>query len=284
MPSPFPGMDPYLEDYLWPDFHQRIAAEISRTLAPQLRPRYVARLAVRIIQDKTPEAEIGIMYPDVEILQRQRLIKSETPKQIPGNVLVAETTKTISPALAFPLLDFEVRLVNVEVRDSATNQLVTSIEILSPVNKRGKELREYQRKRDRLEAADVHLLEIDLLRRGRRPVLTGRVAQRNQLEKIHYLISLLRGGAHSLQAWPIQVGTQLPVVAVPLRDPDPDIALDLGACMTTIYDEAAYDLSIDHSQPPPQPAFDEETQAWMAELLHEYKPMDEVVKTSAIDQ
>ena len=63
MPSPFPGMDPYLEDYLWPDFHQRTAAEISRTLAPQLRPRYVARLAVRIIQDKTPEAEIGIMYP-----------------------------------------------------------------------------------------------------------------------------------------------------------------------------------------------------------------------------
>ena len=119
----------------------------------------------------------------MEILQQQRLIKPETPRPIPGKVLVAETAKTISPALAFPLLDFEVRFVNVEARDSATNHLVTSIEILSPVNKRGKELREYQRKRDRLEAADVHRLEIDLLRRGRRPVLTGRVAQRNQLKK-----------------------------------------------------------------------------------------------------
>ena len=76
------------------------------------------------------------MYPDVEILQLQRLIKPETPRQAIGKFLVAETAKTISPALAFPLLDFEVRLVNVEVRDSASNQLVTSIEILSPVNKR----------------------------------------------------------------------------------------------------------------------------------------------------
>jgi len=271
MPSPFPGMDPYLEDYLWPDFHQRIAAEISRALAPQLRPRYVARLAVRIIQDKTPEAEIGIMYPDVKILQRQQPIKPLSSRQITSQMPITEAAKAISPALAFPLLDFEVRLVNVEIRDSASNHLVTSIEILSPVNKRGKELREYQRKRDRLEAADVHLLEIDLLRRGRRPVLTGRVAQRSQLENTHYLISLLRGGAHSLQVWPVQVTETLPVVAVPLRDPDPDVPLDLGVCLATIYDEAAYDLSIDYSQPPPPPAFDEETQAWMAALLQEYR-------------
>ena len=71
MPSPFPGMDPYLEDYLWPDFHQNLAGAIQRQLTPKLRPRYVARLAVRMIQDPTPETEIGIMYPDVEILERQ---------------------------------------------------------------------------------------------------------------------------------------------------------------------------------------------------------------------
>ena len=271
MPSPFPGMDPYLEAYLWPDFHQRLATEISRVLTPQLRPRYVARLAVRMIQDPTPEAEIGIMYPDIEILERQQPVKPSEHREFTGKSSATTATKIISPALSLPLFDFEVRLINVEVRDSATNQLVTSIEILSPVNKRGKELREYRQKRNRLESADVHLLEIDLLRRGRRPVLTGRVAQRAQLEKIHYLISLLRGGAHSLQVWPVQVSNALPVVAVPLRQGDPDIALDLNACMKTIYDEAAYDLSINYSQPPPPPAFDEETQAWLAALLQDYR-------------
>lgn len=272
MPSPFPGMDPYLEDYLWPDFHQRLATEISRVLAPQLRPRYVARLAVQVIQDKQPGAEIGIMYPDVEILQRQQPVRPLPPRVLGGETATSATTKTISPALAFPLLDFEVRLVNVEVRDSATNQLVTSIEILPPVNKRGKELREYRRKRERLEAANVHLLEVDLLRRGRRPVLTSRIAQLEKLAKVHYLISLLRGGAHSLEVWAMQVTEPLPTVAVALRHPDPDIALDLGACLTTVYDEAMYDLSIDYTQKPPLPALDEQTQHWIDALLRDYQP------------
>jgi Protein of unknown function (DUF4058) len=211
------------------------------------------------------------MYPDVEILQRQQPVRPLPPRVLGGEATAADSTKTISPALAFPLLDFETRLINVEVRDSATNQLVTSIKILSPVNKRGKELRDYRRKRERLEAANVHLLEVDLLRRGRRPVLTSRIAQLEKLEQVHYLISLLRGGAHSLEVWSAQVTDPLPIVAVPLRHPDPDIALDLGACMNIVYDEAMYDLSIDYTQKPPLPAFDEQTQNWIDTLLRDYQ-------------
>ena len=43
MPSPFPGMDPYLEGYLWSDVHQSLAAQIKRQLVPFISPRYVAR-------------------------------------------------------------------------------------------------------------------------------------------------------------------------------------------------------------------------------------------------
>lgn len=60
MPSPFPGMDSYLEGYLWPDVHHRLATEISRRLTPRIKPRYVARLEIYVIEDSTPEAEIGI--------------------------------------------------------------------------------------------------------------------------------------------------------------------------------------------------------------------------------
>lgn len=45
MPSPFPGMDPYIEQSkLWVDFHNRLADEISAQLNSQIRLAYFARL------------------------------------------------------------------------------------------------------------------------------------------------------------------------------------------------------------------------------------------------
>ena len=52
MPSPFPGMDPYLEGYLWPDVHQALAAKIRQQLAPRLRPRYVTRLGLAVLREE----------------------------------------------------------------------------------------------------------------------------------------------------------------------------------------------------------------------------------------
>ena len=170
MPAPFPGMDPYLEGYLWPDVHHRLATQISDQLMPMLRPRYVARIEIQVVPDETPEADIGIMYPDVEIV-RARQVRNQPPSASaePG-VLTAETPSITPTSLSVSLLDVEVRLATVEIRDTAQNQLVTSIEILSPVNKREPGLRKYRDKRRQLHQADVHVLEIDLLRRGQRPL------------------------------------------------------------------------------------------------------------------
>ncbi len=57
-------MDPYLEGYLWPDVLHRLASEIARRLGAQIRPRYVARLEITVVEDVYPEVEIGLMYPD----------------------------------------------------------------------------------------------------------------------------------------------------------------------------------------------------------------------------
>lgn len=52
MPSPFPGMDPYIEQSkLWPDFHNRLADEISARLNRQIRPDYFARLIPHTIYE-----------------------------------------------------------------------------------------------------------------------------------------------------------------------------------------------------------------------------------------
>jgi hypothetical protein len=57
----------------------------------------------------------------------------------------------------------------VQVRETATDTLVTAIEILSPVNKRGNGLHLYCAKRKSLLRTDMHVIELDLLRGGERP-------------------------------------------------------------------------------------------------------------------
>ena len=57
MPSPFPGMDPYLEGSLWMSVHSPLAVEIIRQLNPKLRPRYIALTVRRFILDVPEDAE-----------------------------------------------------------------------------------------------------------------------------------------------------------------------------------------------------------------------------------
>lgn len=251
MPSPFPGMDPYLEGYLWPDFHTALAHKIRQLLAPRIQPKYVARLEISVIEDEAFEAEIGVMYPDVEIVQVQ------PAPQPAGGVMVAEPA-TVAP-LTIPIP--QVRLVSVEIRDVAENQLVTSIEIISPVNKREPNLSRYRQKRERIRSAGVHLLEIDLVRRGTRVWEYPRVPQ------VPYMVVLTRAGSSTMEVWPIQLSEALPRLPVPLRHPDKDVVLDLPAALNAVYDEAFYHLSIDYEQAPPPPPLSAEEQAWTRQLL-----------------
>ncbi len=251
MPSPFPGMDPYLEGYLWPDFHAALAHKIRQLLAPQIQPKYVARLEISVIEDETFETEIGVMYPDVEIVQVQ------SAPQPAGGVMVAEPATAAPLTIPIP----QVRLVSVEIRDVAENQLVTSIEIISPVNKREPHLSRYRQKRERIRAAGVHLLEIDLVRRGTRVWEYARVPQ------VPYMVVLTRAGSSTMEVWPIQLSEALPRLPVPLRHPDKDVLLDLPAALADVYDEAFYHLSIDYQQDPPPPPLSAEEQEWMRQLL-----------------
>ncbi|ETX01189.1 MAG: hypothetical protein ETSY1_08380 [Candidatus Entotheonella factor] len=272
MPSPFPGMDPYLEGYLWPDVHHALSSEIRRRLAPQVRPRYAVRIEVATYHDENPESEIGIMYPDIEIWRRRsapQALAGVSPVSSGTDIAAAERESTITQPITIPLLGYEVRIATVEVYDAIQNQLITSIEIISPYNKREPGLGKYREKQRRLREAGVHLLEIDLIRRGQRPAKTGAVVTDHDIFDAHYLTTLVRGGASSLEAWPVNVQEPLPVVAVPLRPPDHDVPLDLAAVLTTIYDEAGYDLSIDYNQNPPPPEFNAQTCEWMRQHLQE---------------
>jgi hypothetical protein len=244
---------------MWPDVHQALAYQYRKQLAPLVRPGYAVRLAVSIYNDRVPAHELGIMYPDVEVVRPQP----------PTDRMIRETAGvlTISPApLSIPLtIATQVRQVSVEVRDVANNHLVTSIEILSPSDKREPGLSAYLVKRDELRIADVHLLEIDLLRRGTRPWPSG------QLPPTTYLATLIRARHIQAEVWPIGLSERLPVLPVPLRSPDPDVPLDLQAALDTIYDEADYSLTLDYDMPAPEPLLSPEEAAWATACVQVWK-------------
>ena len=262
MPSPFPGMNPYMEGYVWTDVHQSLAGQIKRQLGPLLRPRYVARLAVYFVSDDVPAQEVGILYPDVEVVWPSGEPPSAPEPASRPRGAAATSTAITPPTLVLPAtVPIEVRHVSVHVLDVAKNELVTSIEILSPTNKREPGLSAYRQKRSELMRAGVHLLELDLIRRGTRPWTP------EGLPPSAYLALLTRARHAQTEAWAVNLPDPLPVLPVPLRPPDPDVPLDLQIALTAICDESDYDRTLDYRPPPPEPALSDEEAVWLETVL-----------------
>jgi hypothetical protein len=136
----------------------------------------------------------------------------------------------------------------VEIRDAKRRTLVTAIEPLSPFNKRGQGRLEYLQKRDALLASPAHLIEIDLLRKGRR------LPMRRKLPDAEYFIFVSRAGQRPITGvWPVRLQDPLPEVPVPLLKGDPDAVLDLQKALQNIYDSLRYDLEIDYRRSPDVP-------------------------------
>lgn len=252
MPCPFPGMDPYLEGELWTTFHIQLAVEIARQLTPKLLPRYLAFANQRQITDTPDEVAIEAtdVYPDVGLVRAK-----EAPLPSGGTALAEAPIKltTVVPS--------RVPHSWVEIRDQSGRELVTLIEILLPTNKRGDGRKEYLEKRKKVLLSTAHLLEIDLLRKGKRVPMT------KPLPAADYFVLLTRANKRpESDVWPIASAHPLPSVRVPLREPDPDVFLDLQQAFTTIYDLSPYAVAIDYSKPPDVP-LSAATAAWAAERL-----------------
>jgi hypothetical protein len=249
----FPGMNPYLEGYLFQDLHSALAGRIRAFLTPLLRPRYAARLEVSVVQDSGFSEDLGIVYPGIVYPDVEVVTASPSAQITP---VTPERSAAFTPApLSLPP-PIKIRIPTIEVREIKANRLVTYIEIVSYANKRQPGFEQYLQKRSRLIATGVHLVEIDLIRRGSRPIADPLIPQSA------YQITVTRAN-DQVMVWAVQMDDPLPTIPVPLIAPDPDVPLNLGQAIAQVYAEADYDLTIDYSRQPPAPALSEQEQEWL---------------------
>jgi hypothetical protein len=229
MPSPFPGMDPYLEaPAIWPDLHEALAGEIRAELNLLLPRSYYAQLDVR------PEVGIveaeGVVHhiiPDVAVIRKPSESATET-----ATATRSERRVTLSQSVEVTVASEPVRHVYVEIREASRgHKLITLIDIVSPSNKRtGPDRRAYLRKQREILQSDANLVEIDLLRSGERvllsPELEAYVA--SLVPPPAYLVVVHRawhraGAAMACQLFAVSLRDVLPCVPIPLREEEDEV-------------------------------------------------------------
>ena len=252
MPSPFPGMDPYIESpAYWPDFHSRFVNVLSEAIADRLPDHYQAALneQVLLIEPEPPDGEIG---PDVAILRER-----DAPKSVTGAGGIGLLAPHTIPNLV--RLDPHVE-VFIEIRYLADQEVVTVIEVLSPSNKTGTGRGQYVEKRESLLQRRVNLVELDLLRGGTRV----RLARPLPLGDYYAFVS--RGDRWpdcDVYNWSIR--HPLPAIPIPLRAPDADLQIPLAEAFAEAYHRGRYDRRVRYLNLPPSPKFSNEDAQWVAQ-------------------
>ena len=261
MPSPFPGMDPFLEDPgLWPDVHHWLISVTAELLNSSLRPNYYARIEERVYISDEHDPGRKVIIPDV------RVVSVPGPTQATARargqsvgIAVAEPLEVIT------LIEDEVHEPRIEVIDRDSKLVVAVVEVLSPTNKypgsRGRD--SYEGKREQVMRSPSHFIEIDLLRGG------DGFPPYEALPPHEYRVHVSRVNRRPRGTlWPIRLDQRLPTIPIPLRKDDPDAQLDLQAVLATAYERAAYDLQLDYRRDPPPPPLADYAH-WIDQLLRE---------------
>ncbi len=253
MPSPFPGMNPYLENpEFWTEVHHLLIGILAETLNPQLLPKYRAAVEKRVYYT-TEDSAVLVGIPDVTIGQFKQTNTGSTA------VAVVPAATPLTVTIPMP---FEIKEGYLEIREIATGEVVTVIEVLSPANKRpGKGLDAYLSKREDVLTSLTNLVEIDLLRLGDTMPCHGNIPAYNY--RILSSRSQLRPKA---ELYGFNLRDLIPCFALPLRKQELEPTIDLRSLLDVVYDRAGYEFVLDYNNDP-IPALSAEDRAWSISLL-----------------
>ena len=257
MPSPFPGMDPYLERN-WRDVHTQIVTYASAVLNGTLPDDLISRVEERVVIDRLDYSRIRAIYPDVSVY--------EDPKRAHSSGTPTSTLAVAEPIILEPEKD-ERTEAYITILDPEGGELVTVVEFLSPTNKNPATaaFRDYCRKRNDLEDAKVNLVEIDLVRQGDWLKLLSPLVVPERGVTEYRAIARRAHPQPRVELYPIQLRSRLPVIPIPLRATDKDVTLDLQPLIEQAYRNGRYDRT-DYTRDC-DPPLDGEDAGWAAELL-----------------
>lgn len=250
MKPPFPGMNPYLEaPRLWPGFHNSFITYFREQLKPLLPKGYYADVGTREELGITGLEEIERrIVPDVAVKQRPRGSHGASRPH-------ASAVMDIPEHIVIP--DEEAEVGYLEIRDVEGHRVVTVIELLSPSNKLpGPDRDAFEEKQCQVLASDVNWIEIDLLRGGKRLGCHQRVRTHCQKRGYHYAVVVSRAGKRrplDFEVYGFTVRDPFPVIGIPLREPDPDVALDLTKVYQRTFESGPYEQILSYDAPPDPP-------------------------------
>jgi hypothetical protein len=263
--SPFPGMDPWLEQY-WPSLHARFITYAVDQLAEQLPDDLIPAIeeTVYVVE---PEWDRGRARPDVGVFGPAA--PGSAPPATASGVSVAEPVRIRLP-------EQPVVIRHVEIRDSRQNHpLITAIEVLSPTNKldpRGR--RAYIAKRQSYYDAGANVVEIDLLRGGAALIDVPMDALAPALATPYKACARRRPATEDVELeveyYPLPLRQRLPAIRIPLRPTDEDVALDLQRPIDLAYERGRYAMRIDYSRLP-EPPLEAQDAAWASEQLRRWE-------------
>src|SRR5262249_9200122 len=149
--------------------------------------------------------------------------------------------------------------------DRASGQkVVTVIEVVGPTNKYAGPGREsYKAKQQEVLASDVHLVEIDLWRKGPHVLAIPESTARRRAGDYDYLSCVNRAPEvrNRYELYPAQLRNKLPRILIPLAAGDPDVKLEIQIVLAQNYDDGCYRDRIDYSKPC-VPRLSADDQAW----------------------
>jgi Protein of unknown function (DUF4058) len=250
MRSPFPGMNPYLEQpELWSAVHSRLIVAMADELVDHLSEKYRVEVEKRTYFSSGDDSLL-VGIPDVAV------VTSRTSEPATATLV----RSTMPQKVRVPIGE-EVTERYLEIREVATGRVVTTIELLSPKNKRTGEGRDaYERKRHQVLASATNLIEIDLLRGGKPLPIEGEAMG-------DYRILVCRGDQRPMgDLYAFGLREALPTIAVPLLPGEAEPSLALQKVMDYVFDRGRYHLAIDYQQPL-QPQLSAPDRAWVETLL-----------------
>lgn len=259
--NPFPGVNPFVEAELyWDDFHGTFLTYFKAALLSALPLSYDVRVEERVLTSELSEDALITRNQhrrsDVAIVERPDVSRGGFGGPAAGTA--------IAESVELEIVEFEEeRAKSLAIRRLGDDELITSIEVLSPSNKAGKGYDAFVDKRRELFAANVNTVDLDLLRVGKRLAFNTPLPPGDFFAFVATPLRKYR--TVDCYAWSVR--DRLPVIRIPLADPDPDLVLDLAKPYADAFTLGGYPRRLRYNAP--LAGWDASTDAWARSVIAE---------------